>query len=492
MLEEKENISGQNTRPKLKASVSTFGFFSLAFGSMIGVGWVTALGGWLQSAGPVGAVLAFLLGGLLMICIGLCYAEVTPMLPVAGGEVAYSYKSFGVGESFGVGWFLAFGYLSVSAFEAISVSKVLGYLFPNQIPSIPIYSIGGESVDLVHLVLALGFTALITYVNYTGSKGAVNLQTYLTLALLAISIVFISFGFYEGKLSNLQPYFGQVDDLSISAGVLAVAITVPFWFVGFDTIPQSAEEANSDIAPKMLGTLIVAAIGGAIIFYALIILSASMVQPWETLLGKELATAAAFEGAFGSTFWAKMVLVAALIGLMTSWNGFFLAGSRVLFALGRGRILSPALGKTHPKYGSPSNAVLISGIFTGLACLLGRQAMTAFVNVGSLCIVIAFLGVSFSFLRLRIKYPNFYRPVRLKWGWLIGIISIIGSIFILGVMIIPASPSSLSSMEWIIFVIVAATGLLFWFMSASSRAGTSKEERDYLILEKYAKEAPQD
>ena len=82
-------------RPELKRAISGFGFFALAFGSMIGVGWITALGGWFEQAGPVGAMLAFTLGGTLMLVIGLCYAEVTPMLPVTGGEVAYAYKAYG-------------------------------------------------------------------------------------------------------------------------------------------------------------------------------------------------------------------------------------------------------------------------------------------------------------------------------------------------------------------------------------------------------------
>ena len=117
-------------RPELKRVISGFGFFALAFGSMIGVGWITALGGWFEQAGPVGAMLAFTLGGTLMLVIGLCYAEVTPMLPVTGGEVAYAYKAYGTSRAFVIGWFLAFGYLSVSAFEAISVGLVLSFLVP--------------------------------------------------------------------------------------------------------------------------------------------------------------------------------------------------------------------------------------------------------------------------------------------------------------------------------------------------------------------------
>src|SRR5690606_27992406 len=74
------------SRAELRKAIGRFGFFALAFGSMVGVGWVTAVGSWLEQAGPLGAVLAFLTGGLLMLCIGFCYAEATPMLPLAGGE----------------------------------------------------------------------------------------------------------------------------------------------------------------------------------------------------------------------------------------------------------------------------------------------------------------------------------------------------------------------------------------------------------------------
>lgn len=82
-------------RKKLGGGISLIGFFSFAFGSMIGVGWVTGIGSWFVSAGPLGAIVAFGLAAIFMSLIGLCYAEVTSAIPVAGGEVAYAYKAFG-------------------------------------------------------------------------------------------------------------------------------------------------------------------------------------------------------------------------------------------------------------------------------------------------------------------------------------------------------------------------------------------------------------
>jgi len=83
-------------RKKLGGGITLIGFFALAFGSMIGVGWVTGIGSWFSSAGPLGAVIAFALAGTFMSLIGLCYAEVTAMIPVAGGEVGPPHQKWTV------------------------------------------------------------------------------------------------------------------------------------------------------------------------------------------------------------------------------------------------------------------------------------------------------------------------------------------------------------------------------------------------------------
>ncbi|HEX9698187.1 MAG TPA: hypothetical protein VGD06_01900 [Acidobacteriota bacterium] len=89
-----------------------------------------------------------------------------------------------------------------------------------------------------------------------------------------------------------------------------------------------------------------------------------------------------------------LVLSAGVIGLLTSWNGFFLAGTRVLFALGRGHIIDASFGRTHPRYATPSKAIVFAGIVTVAAAFLGRGALIAVVDVGSFCIALAFLGVA--------------------------------------------------------------------------------------------------
>ncbi len=472
-------------RPQLQKGIGKAGLFSLAFGAMIGVGWVTAMGSWLTNAGPVGACIAFALDGLLMLVIGLCYAEVTASLPVSGGEVAYAYKAYGTSKSFIVGWFLVFGYLSVSAFEAVSISKVLSYLIPT-IDYMPLYSVNGSTVYLSHIILSAVFVLLISAINYTGVKNSARFQVGLTVLFVGLTFVFVVAGFIMGKWDNLSPVFSGNDTTSIVVGIAMVLVTVPFWFVGFDTIPQAAEEAKASISFKTIGILIPVSILVAVSFYILLIMSTSFAAPWNDILSDKLPTARAFEIATESPFLVNLILITALVGLLTSWNGFFLAGSRVLFALGRGKVIAPALGKAHPKFQTPYMAVLFSGIITFVASLMGPGAMLAFVNVGSLCIVIAFLGVSFSFLSLRKKFPKLHRPFVAPGGKALGYIAIVGSVFIFLVMVFPGSPAALAwPLEWLIFFIFTVLGLFFWLLSAKSRNAVTKEERDYLILDKY-------
>lgn len=473
-------------RPQLQKGIGKAGLFSLAFGAMIGVGWITAMGIWLSNAGPLGAIIAFLLGGLLMVAIGLCYAEVTAALPLSGGEVAYAYKTFGASKAYIVGWFLVFGYLSVSAFEAVSISKVISYLIPS-INYLELYSINGSPICLSHILLSAFFVLAISAVNYTGVQNSARFQVGLTILFIALTFVFVITGLIMGDWNNLDPLFSTQNSTTITGGIAMVMVTVPFWFVGFDTIPQAAEEATEDISAKTIGLLIPLSIVSAVCFYILLILSTSVAAPWNDILSDKLPTAKAFEIASESPFLVKIILVTAVVGLLTSWNGFFLAGSRVLFAMGRGKVITPSFGESHPKYQTPYKAVIFSGVVTFLASLMGAGAMAAFVNVGSLCIVIAFFGVSASFLSLRKKFPNLNRPFRAPGGKTLGYIGIVGSLSILAIMVFPNSPVALAwPLEWAIFLALTLLGIIFWVVAAKSRNKVAKEERDYLILEKYS------
>jgi amino acid transporter len=113
--------------------------------------------------------------------------------------------------------------------------------------------------------------------------------------------------------------------------------------------------------------------------------------------------------------------------------------------------------------------------------------MIAFVDVGSLCIAAAFLGVSFSYLKLKKSFPEQHRPYRAPGGVWTGYIAAAGSFLILLAITLPGSPAALKwPLEWAILFTLCVLGVVLWFASGKSRAKTTTEERDYLILENFS------
>ncbi len=114
------------------------------------------------------------------------------------------------------------------------------------------------------------------------------------------------------------------------------------------------------------------------------------------------------------------------------------------------------LGRLHPKYRTPANAILLIGLLSAAAPLFGRVLLVWIVDAGSFAVVIAYILVAASFLLLRKNQPDMERPFRLRRGRLIGWLALLGSIGLL-VLYLPGSPSALAwPIEW---------GLvLFWFV----------------------------
>ncbi|MGB7294891.1 MAG: APC family permease [Candidatus Aminicenantales bacterium] len=457
--------------------------FTIGFGCIIGVGWIIILGDWLEQAGPLGSILAFAVGAVVMMIVGLCYAEMATMMPVSGGEIAYSYEIYGLKSSFIMGWFLSLAYISAISFEAISAAWIFSTLFKG-LKGPFLYAIRGDAVLLGTLLFALGGTIFLTFLNYRGIKEAAVFQEIMTYGLICISLIFIIVGLIHGDVGNLEPVFSKVGAGPIILGILAVFIVVPFMYAGFNVIPQVMEEKASSTPLRLAGKTILFSIGGATIFYLLVILAASIVVPWQSLLSHELPAAGAFEAALKSPFLAKMVLVAGLMGIVTTWNSVFIAASRIIFALGRARIIPSGLGKVHSRLGTPFISIFFVG---GVACLgifMGRSAILPIVNVAGGCFAFAFTFTCLGVLKLRRTKPELRRPYRAPGGMVVPVIGFLVSIFMVIMTLYQPYASSKGSipMEWIIIIVWAALGILFWVSARKIRIQVSERERRKLIL----------
>src|ERR671911_1421266 len=126
---------------------------ALAFGAMIGFGWVVLVGTWLLDAGSLGAIIAFLIGGILVVFVGLTYSELVSAMPKAGGEHNYAWRALGATGGFVASWAIALGYVSVVAFEAGALPTAVDYLAPLETGSL--WTVAGYDVYLSWVAVGL-------------------------------------------------------------------------------------------------------------------------------------------------------------------------------------------------------------------------------------------------------------------------------------------------------------------------------------------------
>jgi amino acid transporter len=438
---------------------------ALAFGAMIGWGWVVLAGGWVISAGSLGAMLAFAIGGFAVVLIGLTYAELASAMPLTGGEHVYSHRAFGMGGSFLCTWAIILGYISVVAFEAVALPTVIEHLFPGYKVG-HLWTVGGYDVYLSWvLVGSLGAVAM-AWINILGVKTCALFQKVVTLLILIVGLMLITGSLFNGETANMEPLFA-----SGAKGILAVLIMTPFMFVGFDVIPQAAEEI--DLPYEQIGKLLVLSVVMAVAWYIGIVLAVSLALDTQQTADSTLSTADAMTAIFGGSWAGKLLVLAGIGGILTSWNAFLVGGSRAIYAMAHAKMLPAFLGRLHPRYNTPVNAIIMVGALSVVAPLFGRPALVWLVNSGGLGIVVAYAAVAASFLVLRKREPDMPRPFRVPNGEAVGWGALVLSTGIM-LLYMPGSPAALVwPYEWAIVGGWTLLGLAFYFWSRVMHPGAS-------------------
>lgn len=468
---------------QLRRAIGASQLFTLGFGAIVGVGFVVGVGEWLSQAGPLGAILAFVAGGVLTILIGFCHAEMATAVPASGGEVAYAYEVFGVRTCFATGWFLALAEVAVLSFEGLSLAWILGVLVPG-IQGPALYQSFGEPVRLGSVLIGLGGVGVMAWLNYRGIAPAARLQDALTYMKTALALGFIVVGLSWGRAVNLRPLFQESATHSAWGGMLNVFLTSPFWLAGFSVIARVMEEKAQRTSLRMVGRMILLAIVAAVLFYCFVILACSMILPWRTLVTLDLPAARGFEVAFGSSLLTKTVLVVALLGNITVWNSSVIAGSRILFSLGRARIVGAMFGRLHPLHRSPAIAIAFLSLASCIGIMLGRRAIVPVVNVASCCFAMSYLLVCLSVLKLRRTRPELERPYRVPGGRLTAVLAAAASLLMIGLALYQPAMAAYGRvpMEWTVLSVWTLLGCVFWMAAQGLRGRISEPERRALIL----------
>jgi amino acid transporter len=434
---------------------------TLSFGAMIGWSWVLLTGEWLTRAGILGTTIAFVVGGFAVILISLTYAELAAAMPKAGGEHVYTHRALGYTASFVASWAIVMAYVNVCVFESAALPTALVYLFPDLAQGY-LWTVAGADVHITMVAVGVAGAIAMTLINYVGISFAAFVQTLMTGLIVLVGISFLTGSALFEFSGESAPIFSQG-----AVGILGVLVMVPALMVGFDVIPQSAEEIN--LPPSQIGKLLVFSVSLAAAWYIAIALAVGGALNMEQIGNSGAATADAMAAVWGSQTMGNIMILAGVGGILTSWNAFIIGGSRVLFALADTGMIPKVFAKVHPKYKTPYVAILFIGILSCISPFFGRTILVWLVDAGSFMVVVAYGMVAWAFLKLRYSEPDMPRPFKVPQGNLVGVLALVLSVG-LGTLYLPGSPAALLwPYEWIMVLGGVLVGAAFYFNSLRHR-----------------------
>ena len=399
----------------LKRQLSPTHVWALAFGCVIGWGsFINPGKKFLPNSGVAGTAIAMLLGALVMVIIAFSYAYMVPKYPKAGGEFTFTKKCFNKRLAFLCGWFLVVAYLTNVPMNSTAIGLIVDGLdgSANILKFGFHYTVAGFDIYLGEILLAATILIVFGYLNMIGVKKAGYVQTVLSVLLIVCVFSLTVAGLFSAKAKNInmEPIWGFDKATAIAdsattanieayvhkgtAGVLSAILATfaiaPWAYVGFDAIPQAAEEFNFSF--KKVSVIMVVAIAfGCFVYTANNTVAAAALENWpdRVMAGEWVLLIAAEEllGTFGKVLIGVGVSCAVLSGIM----GFYLASSRLMYSMGCEGYLPAWFGKIDTKYGTPKNAILFCILVSLSGPILGREALGWFVDMSAIGASIGYL-----------------------------------------------------------------------------------------------------
>ena len=412
----------ENKKSGFKKQLSPSHVWALAFGCIIGWGsFINPGKKFLPNSGVEGTAIAMVLGALVMIIIAFAYAYMVPKYPKAGGEFNYAKSCFGKIPAYICGWFLLSAYLTNVPMNSTAIGLIVDGLdgSADLLKWGFSYSIAGFTVWFGEMLFAMSILILFGVFNILGVKKAGFIQTVLASMLAGSVLILTITAIISDKASvlNMHPMWGfdrtaalianatgegidafaHVGRQGILSAILATFAIAPWAYVGFETIPQAAEEFKFSYKKVML-IMTVAIAFGCFVYIANNTIAAAAVTNWpERVISGEwvlLVGAEAMLGNVGKILVGVAVSCAVLSGIM----GFYLASSRLMYSMSRDGYLPESFGSIDEKYGTPKKAMLFCILVSLSGPILGREALGWFVDMSAIGASIGFFFTSISSL----------------------------------------------------------------------------------------------
>jgi APA family basic amino acid/polyamine antiporter len=421
----------------LRRTLGTFDLVMLGIGAVIGAGIFTSIGtaavGEVAPDGTVvryGAgpalVLSFVLLGGVCALAGLCYAELTSLIPISGSAYTYAYATLGELVAWIIGWDLVLEYAVGNVAVAIAWAGYFGsflrafgiempfwlstsyrdvlFSYPERLGELPQVFGHRIAVNVPGIVIV----ALITWVLVIGIRESARVNNAMVVLKLAVLALFVGVGLFHLDPANWTPFAPNG-----WRGIHQGAAIVFFAYIGFDAVSTAAEETRDpqkSMPRGLLGSLAVCTV-----IYAVVGLVATGLVPYTQLKGSD-PLARAFEAA-GLAWGQAIVSLGAIISMTAVLLVFQLGQPRIFFSMSRDGLLPPWFRSVHPKYRTPHVTTILTGVVVALgATFLDDDETYDLTNIGTL---FAFMVVCLGVLALRIKDPGRPRPFRVPYVWVV-------------------------------------------------------------------------
>jgi arginine/ornithine permease len=382
----------------LKRSMKSRHLFMISLGGVIGTGFFLGSGYTVNQAGPIGAVISYLVGGFIMYLTMLCLGELSVAIPVAGSFQTYTTRFIGPASGFMVGWLYWLGWAVTVALELLSSAETMRRWFPHSQTWFWCAVFG----LILFLLNALSARAFGETEFWFSSVKVLAIILFILLGGAAM------FGFIHMKGGQAAPFLTHFTDNGILPngikGLLLTMITVNFSFQGTELIGIAAGESENPESsiPKAIRNTV----WRTIFFFGLAIFVLAGMIPWKDAGVIESPFVVVFDK-IGIPYAADIMNFVILTALLSVANSGLYAATRMLWALSKTDMASPKLGKLTAR-GVPMNALLITFAVACLSLLSSVYAANTvylwLISVAGLGAQIGWIAITASQLAFRKQY----------------------------------------------------------------------------------------
>lgn len=421
----------------LKRTLNARSLVLLGIGAIIGAGiFVIAGPAAANYAGP-SVTISFILAGLACLFAGLCYAEFTAMIPIAGSAYTYGYATLGEFLAWIIGWDLILEYLFAASTVAvgwsgyfISFLEGFGIHLPEAWTAAPFkYTVDHEFIrvgiiNLPAVFLVLGLTCLLVI----GIKESTRVNNIIVFIKVTVLLLVIIFGFQYVDTENWVPFIPESagEGRYGWGGIVRAAGVVFFAFIGFDAITTAAQEVKNPQKAMPIG--IFGALAVCTVLYILVsLVLTGLVHYTELDVPDSVYHAVHSTGALN--WLGYLINIAAIAGLASVVLVMLMGQPRIFYTMAKDGLLPSVFSKVHPKFRTPYVATILTGIAAAvIAGFFPIGLLGELVSIGTL---LAFTIVSAGILYLRYKEPDRERPFKTPFVPLVPLLSIFICVYLM-------------------------------------------------------------